>query len=382
MSVTGPQGFRAAGVTAGLKAGGGLDLALVVNDGPEFAAAGLFTRNRFAAAPVLWSRQVLATGVVRAVLLNSGGANACTGRIGFADTHASAEAVGVALDVSAAEVAVASTGLIGERLDITALLAAVPDAASSLARDGGAAAARAIMTTDTVPKQALASAGPARVGGMAKGAGMLAPELATMLVVLTTDAAADPATLHRILLAASAQTFERLDADGCASTNDTVLLLASGAAGPVAESVLAPAVHQVCASLAGALLADAEGATKQVLIEVRGAACSADAEQVARALARSNLLKCALAGGDPNWGRVLAAVGTTSATFTPERVDVTMNGVLVARGGARAGDRATVDLSGPQVGIEVDLGAGTAQARLWTTDLTAGYVALNSEYPT
>ena len=381
MSVTAPAGFRAAGVAAGLKSSGARDLALVVNDGPQFHAAGVFTRNRFAAAPVLWSRQVIAGGIVHAVVLNSGGANACTGPDGFADTHATAEAVAAALHVSAAEVAVASTGLIGERLAIRELLAAAPDAVAGLGRDG-AAAAEAIRTTDTVAKTTAVDGAGFTVGGMAKGAAMLSPALATMLAVLTTDAAADPATLDRVLRLACHQTFDRVDTDGCMSTNDTVLLLASGAAGPVAEAALAAAVEAACADLAGQMVDDAEGASKRVLVEVLGAASESDAEEVARAVGRSALLKCALAGADPNWGRVLSAVGTTGAAFEPDRVDVTMNGVLVASAGAAAADRAKVDLTGREVNITIHLGAGSAAAHIWTTDLTQEYVALNSEYPT
>lgn len=369
-------------MAAGLKPAGALDVALVVNDGPRFDAAARFTRNRFAAAPVLWTRQVLQAHTVRALIVNSGGANACTGPDGFADVHATAEAVGSTLEVSAAEVAVASTGLIGVRLPIERLLAAVPEAVAGLSRSAGSEAAEAIRTTDTVAKQALARVGAVTVGGMAKGAGMLAPELATMLVVLTTDAAVSGEVAQRMLDAASRETFERLDVDGAMSTNDTVLLLASGAAGPVAEAELGEAVHSVCTQLAEQLLADAEGATKTVLVRVAGAASEPDAEEVARAVARSALLKCALAGSDPNWGRVLAAVGATNASFTPEQVDVRMNGVLVARGGADAGARSQVDLRGPRVTIEIYLGAGRAEAKRWTTDLTTAYVALNSEYPT
>ena len=387
MSITAAQGFRAAGVAAGLKSTGAPDLALVVNDGPQLAAAGVFTSNRVKAAPVLWSQQVLSGGRLHAVVLNSGGANACTGPLGFQDTHATAEQVGAALGVSPGEVAVCSTGLIGVRLPIEALLAGIGTAAAELAptADAGAAAAEAIRTTDTVAKQAAVTVatdtGSFTVGGMAKGAGMLAPGLATMLVVLTTDAAAEAAELDAALRAATAVTFDRVDSDGCMSTNDSVLLLASGASGvhpPVGE--LTDAVTAVCADLAGQLIADAEGATKQIAIEVVRAASEPDAVEVGRAVARSNLLKCAIHGEDPNWGRVLAAVGTTRAQFLPERLAVAMNGVWVCRDGAAGDDRALVDLSAPEVRVVVDLAAGDRSATVWTNDLTADYVHENSAY--
>ena len=321
MSVTGPRGFRAAGVTAGLKASGTPDVALVVNDGPAFTAAGVFTPNRFAAAPVLWSRQVLKTGELRAVVLNAGGANACTGAPGFADTHETAEHLADHLHCGAGEVAVCSTGLIGVRLPMDKLLPGVTDAVAALSADGGPDAARAIMTTDSVPKTAAWTApdGSWSVGGMAKGAGMLAPALATMLVVVTTDATADAGSLDNALRAASATTFERVDSDGCQSTNDTVLLLASGASGVhPSDADLAVAVAAVCGDLARQLVADAEGASKDIAVEVSAAASEEDALEVARAIARSNLFKCAIHGEDANWGRVLAAVGTTAATYDPD----------------------------------------------------------------
>ncbi len=381
--VTAAKGFRAAGVAAGIKAGGGPDLALVVNDGPSRAAAGVFTANRVKAAPVLWSQQVLKAGEVTAVVLNSGGANACTGPIGFQDTHATAEKVAAVLGHSAAEVAVCSTGLIGERLPMDAVLAGVEKAAAALSVEGGADAARAIMTTDTVPKEAVAYGAGFTVGGMAKGAGMLAPALATMLCVLTTDADLPAEDLDRALRVATAVTFDRIDSDGCMSTNDTVLLLASGASGvrPPYEE-FAQAVHEVCASLARQLVADAEGATKEIAIEVVHAASEADALEVGRACARSNLLKCAIFGQDPNWGRVLAAVGTTRAAFEPDRLAVAINGVWVCRNGTFAEDRAKVDMSGREIRITVDLDAGDAAATVWTNDLTHDYVHENSAYST
>ena len=383
MSVTAARGFRAAGVTAGLKASGRPDVALVVNDGPLEAVAGVFTRNRVRAAPVLWTEQVVRGGRVQAVVLNSGGANACTGPGGFSDTHATAEAVAAALGTGAASVAVCSTGLIGERLPMDLLLPGVARVAAALASDGGEGAADAICTTDTVRKTASYDGGGFVVGGMAKGAGMLAPSLATMLVVLTTDAVADSAGLDVVLREATRTTFERVDSDGCMSTNDTVLLLASGASGTVpAASALQAAVTAVCADLARQLVADAEGAGKEVAVEVVGAASEDDAVEVARSVARNNLLKCALHGNDPNWGRVLAAVGTTAAAFDPDLLDVAMNGVTVCRAGAVGDDRAGVDLSGRQVRIVVDLHAGPATATVWTNDLTADYVHENSAYST
>ena len=384
MSVTAARGFRAAGVVAGLKASGGRDVALVVNDGPSDAAAAVFTRNRVRAAPVLWSRQAVADGRLRAVLLNSGGANACTGPAGFADTHATAEQVATALGIGAGEVAVCSTGLIGERLPMAALLGGITRAAADLARDGGPAAADAIRTTDTVAKQAVrAHADGWTVGGMAKGAGMLAPSLATMLCVITTDAAVGADTLDSVLRDAVRRTFERVDADGCLSTNDTVILLASGAAGvPAQSSDIGTAVEAVCADLADQLVDDAEGATKRVVIEVRSAASEDDAVEVGRAIARNNLLKCALFGNDPNWGRVLAAVGTTSAAFEPDRLDVTINEVEVCRAGAAGEPRERVDLTGRAVTIAVELHAGTASSAVQTTDLSHDYVHTNSAYST
>ena len=383
MTVTSAKGFRAAGVTAGLKGSGAPDLALVVNDGPVRAAAGVFTRNRVKAAPVLWSQQVLSAGQVDAVVLNSGGANACTGPEGFADTHRTAEAVADGLGTGAARVAVCSTGLIGVRLPMDLLLPGVDKAISGLVDDGGPDAARAIMTTDSVPKTASATRDGVTVGGMAKGAGMLAPALATMLVVVTTDAVAEPVALDEVLREAVRTSFERVDSDGCLSTNDTVLLLASGASGVTPDrEVLQSLVSDVCLNLARQLVADAEGASKEVAVEVVGAASEDDAVEVARSVARNNLLKCALAGEDPNWGRVLAAVGTTAAAFEPDRLDVAMNGVQVCRSGGVGDPRELVDLSGREVRITVDLHAGEVSATVWTNDLTEAYVHENSAYST
>jgi glutamate N-acetyltransferase / amino-acid N-acetyltransferase len=382
--VTAAQGFRAAGVAAGLKSTGALDLALVVNDGPLDAAAGVFTRNKVKAAPVLWSREVLTHGRLRAVVLNSGGANACTGPDGFADTHATAEHVGAALSVGAIDVAVCSTGLIGEPLPMPALLSAIPGAVSALAatHQAGLAAARAVMTTDTVPKQAaLHHPDGWTVGGFAKGAGMIAPSLATMLAVLTTDAVADSSTADRALRGAVSRTFERLDIDGCCSTNDTVLLLASGASGkPAAVDQLTDAVTRVCAELARQLQADAEGVTKCVAITVAGAASEPDALAVARQVARDSLVKTALFGSDPNWGRIVAAVGMADAQVDPDLIEVAINGVLLCRNGYAAGDRSTADLSGPDISVHIGLGRGGHEATVLTTDLSHGYVEENSAY--
>jgi glutamate N-acetyltransferase/amino-acid N-acetyltransferase len=382
MSVTAPKGFRAAGVAAGLKAAGP-DVALVLNDGPDVTAAGVFTANRVKAAPVIWTQQVLKAGMVRAVVLNAGGANACTGSAGFQDTHATAEHVARALRMGAADVAVCSTGLIGERLPMPKLLAGVDAAVRALSRDGGPAAAQAIMTTDTRPKTVAVTQDGWSVGGMAKGAGMLAPGLATMLCVLTTDAVVDSSTLDEVLRKASAVTFDRVDSDGCQSTNDTVLLLASGASGlSPTDDELAAAVTEACRDLAMQLLADAEGSTKDITIEVRAAASEDDAVQVGRSIARNSLVKTALFGADPNWGRILAAVGTTTAAFEPDALAVALNGVWVCRNGAAAEDRAKVDLSARKVHLVVDLGAGERTATVWTNDLSLAYVHENSAYST
>ena len=383
VSVTAPRGFRAAGVTAGLKASGAPDLALVVNDGPTHHAAAVFTSNRVEAAPVTWSRQVLSDGRADAVVLNSGGANACTGPQGFADTHATAEHVAGALGISAGDVVVCSTGLIGELLPMEKVLAGVDAAATTLAADGGEAAAVAIKTTDTVHKQATAAGDGWSVGGMAQGAGMLAPALATMLVVVTTDAVVEPGELDGVLRAATAVSFDRVDSDGCQSTNDTVLLMASGASGvrPSTEE-LTDAVTEVCASLARQLIGDAEGAHHDIAVEVVGAASVDDALEVGRSIARNNLFKCAVFGNDPNWGRVLAAVGTTRAAFEPHELDVAINGVQVCRSGGVGEDRSLVDLTGREVHVLVDLHAGAQAATIWTNDLTHDYVHENSAYST
>jgi glutamate N-acetyltransferase/amino-acid N-acetyltransferase len=383
MSVTAPLGFRAAGVAAGLKQSGDRDVAVVINDGPSCAAAAVFTSNRVQAAPVKWSRQVVSGGRVKAVVLNSGGANACTGSLGFQDTHATAERLAAALGDSAGEIAVCSTGLIGERLAVDKLLPAVDAAVAEADRGGGVHAADAIRTTDTVVKIAFRRPDGYSIGGMAKGAGMIAPALATMLVVLTTDADLTARELDAALRSATAVTFDRLDADGCMSTNDTVLLMASGASGVKPDhKEFTRALTDVCADLARQLQRDAEGASKFVTIEVVGAASEADAVTVGRSVARNNLLKCALAGSDPNWGRVLSAVGTTDAVFDPDRLNVAMNGVWVCRAGAPGDDRSKVDLRGKDITITVDLSAGPHSAVILTTDLTEAYVHENSAYST
>lgn len=388
MSVTTPAGFTASGVAAGIKASGAPDVALVVNEGPTQVACGVFTSNRFPAAPVLWSRQVLVDGEAHAIVLNSGGANACTGPEGFADTHATAEHVAEALsargvDVGAGDVIVCSTGLIGERLPMTNLLAGVDECARTLSASGGADAARAIMTTDSVPKQATSEGPGYVVAGMAKGAGMLAPGLATMLVVLTTDAEVDLHAARTALTEATRRTFDRIDSDGCMSTNDTVVLMASGASGISPEpDEFAGHVFTVCADLARQLIADAEGASKDIRIDVVNALTEDEAVEIGRAVARSNLLKCAIHGEDPNWGRVLSAIGTTSATFESDQVDVAINDIWIARGGAAGEAREGVDMSGRDVVIRIDLHAGNDSATVWTNDLTADYVHENSAYST
>ncbi len=381
MSVTAAQGFRASGVAAGLKASGGLDVALVVNGGPSSTVAAVYTGNRCKANPVLWSERVTADGTARAVLLNSGGANCYTGPQGFATTHASAEQVAGLLDVDAGDVVVCSTGLIGEQLDQRRLTAGVAAAVAALDVDGGAAAATAIMTTDTVSKQAVSHGDGWVVGGMAKGAGMLAPALATMLVVLTTDAEAGAVALDEALRAATRVTFDRLDSDGCQSTNDTVVLMANGASGvrPGAHE-FADAVRAVCHDLAQQLMRDAEGADHDIAIEVVRAADEADAVEVGRSVARSNLFKAAVFGRDPNWGRILAAVGTTSAAFDPTDLDVAVNGVWICRDGGPGESRDLVDLTARDVSVTIDLKSGDATATVWTNDLTHAYVHENSAY--
>ena len=383
MSVTAPKGFRAAGVAAGIKENGNKDLTLVVNDGPLDVAAGVFTRNKVKAAPVLWSRQVLETGHVKAVVLNSGGANACTGPEGFQDTHTTAEHVATTLGIGAIDVAVCSTGLIGARLPMDNVIAGVTTAAAQLQRGpaAGLAAAEAVMTTDTVPKQAQGTANGWTVGGFAKGAGMCAPNMATMLSVLTTDAVLDQAQAKTALTQAVDATFNTLNVDGGTSTNDTVLLLCSGASGetPDAHSFI-ELLTTVCRDLVKQLQADAEGVTKHITITVAGAATDAEAKQAAKIIAEDNLCKTAFFGQDPNWGRVAMAVGNAPTDFDPNKLDITINGVEVCRGGGAGEDRDKADLTGKDITVEVDLHAGQGRASVLTTDLSHGYVEENSAY--
>lgn len=387
MSITRPRGFRAVGLAAGIKAAPKEDLALVLNDGPRDVAAAVFTANRVQAAPVQWSRRAVADGRARAVVLNSGGANACTGPEGFQDTHRTAEHLADLLDIAAQDVLVCSTGLIGERLPMEPLLAGVTSAVDRLdaGEEADASASRAIMTTDSVPKTAeVTLPSGVVVGGIAKGAGMLAPQLATMLVVLTTDADVDAATAEGALRGAARTTFDRVDSDACMSTNDTVILLASGASGvTLGVQELTEAVRTVSADLARQLVADAEGASHDVHVVVRSATAEDAAEAVAREIARSNLVKAAIFGNDPNWGRIVAAAGCVPeavAPFAVEDLSVTVNGVEVCRGGGAHRDRSEVDMTPRETLIEVDLGAGSASADIWTNDLTHDYVEENSAY--
>ena len=385
MSITTPAGFRAAGVTAGLKSSGASDLALVVNDGPRHDAACVFTKNRCLANPVLWSQQVIKDGVARAIVLNSGGANCYTGPEGFQTTHAVAEQVATRIGVGAGDVLVCSTGLIGLANPRERLLAGVDAAYAVLGDDParGEDAARAIMTTDSVPKQTLVQEDGWSLAGMAKGAGMLAPQLATMLVVLTTDAAVDADVLDRALRAATRVSFDRLDSDGCMSTNDTVAVLASGASGVAPdESAITDALTRACTDLARKLLADAEGADHEIAITTVGAASEDDAVEVGRSVARSNLFKAAIFGKDPNWGRILASVGTTGAAFDPADLDVAVNDVWVCRRSTPGESPDKVDLNGRQVTVTIDLKSGDHQATVWTNDLTHAYVHENSAYST
>ena len=381
MSTTHAQGFEAAGVAVGLKSTGNPDLALVVNRGPLQSAAAVFTSNRAKANPIIWSQQVIADGTVAAIVLNSGGANCFTGVEGFQTTHLTAEAVAEALDVSAGDVLVCSTGLIGDQLDRTKLLPGVAAAAAALGPDGGEAASRAIMTTDSVPKTATRDRDGWRIGGMAKGAGMLAPGLATMLVVITTDAVLDGAQLDTALRSSTRVSFDRLDSDGCMSTNDQVTLLASGASGITPDlDAFAAELAALCIDLTRQLQHDAEGACHDIVIEVTGAASEDDAVEVGRSIARNNLFKAAVFGNDPNWGRVLAAIGTTSAEFDPYDVDVSMNGVRVCSKGGPDRPRDEVDITPRELHLLLDLHAGEHSATVLTNDLTHDYVHENSAY--
>ena len=377
-----PQGFRSASVAAGLKSTGALDLTIIENQGPNFTAAAVFTTNKVVAAPVIWSRQVAKDGIVRAVVLNSGGANACTGPQGFADTHKTAEHVGQSLDVSSGEVIVCSTGLIGELLPMPKIIAGIESIVPLLSNDGLQTSAQAIMTTDSVPKIATANLNGAEFAGIAKGAGMLAPALATMLSVIMTDAVVSE-NAQEIFLRATDRTYNRIDSDGCTSTNDTVLFMSSGASGvTITDHELEDMLMQVCGSLSAQLIADAEGSTKTVAIKVVNAASEKDAVEVGRACARNNLLKAAIFGGDPNWGRVLAAVGTADAQMDPLAIDVKLNGVQVCTNSAPDGDKTTVKFDARLVEIDIDLKVGTSTATIMTNDLTHDYVHENSAYST
>ena len=381
MSITAPAGFTAAGVAAGLKSTGAKDVALVANQGPTFDSATVFTANRCQANPILWSKEVVKDGTVRAVVINSGGANCYTGAEGFQTTHATAERVAEHLGIGAIDVVVCSTGLIGMLNDRDDLLAGVDAAAAGLSPEGGTDAAEAIMTTDSVSKQVVVEGAGWSIGGMAKGAGMLAPQLATMLVVLTTDAVVPAADLDTALRAATRVSFDRLDSDGCMSTNDTVSLLASGASGitPSLEDFTA-ALTQACTDLAMQLLKDAEGADHEIAITTLNAATEDEAVEVSRSVARSNLFKAAVFGNDPNWGRVLASIGTTDATFDPADLDVAINGVWVCKQSTPHADPATVDLKPREVSVTIDLKSGSERATVWTNDLTHAYVHENSAY--
>ncbi len=382
MSVTFAKGFEASGVACGLKSSGNKDLAVVVNRGPLKLAAAVFTTNRCQANPILWSKEVIKDHKVEAIVLNSGGANCYTGSEGFQNTHATAEELAQALEVASGDVLVCSTGLIGEQLDRKKLLSGVQAAVGSLAADGGVAASEAIMTTDSVAKRSqVESTSGWRIGGMAKGAGMLAPGLATMLVVITTDAIVDAKLLDASLRKATRVSFDRLDSDGCMSTNDQVTLMASGASGVAADvQEFEALLTEVCKDLALKLLDDAEGASHNIHITVEGAATEDDAVEVARSVARNNLFKAAIYGNDPNWGRILAAVGTTKAQFDPYNIDVSINGVLISRKGQPAGDRSEIDLTPRRVEIGINLNAGQELATVVTNDLTHAYVEENSAY--
>ena len=378
-----PLGFRGAGISAGIKKSGAKDLALIVNDGPDSFGVGVFTTNQVQAAPVIWSQQIVRDKTVSAVLLNSGGANACTGPEGFADTHQSAEAVAKSLGISSSDVAICSTGLIGIRLPMPQILEGISKASEQLSNDGLSDCAAAIMTTDSKPKIASVSSSGATLVGIAKGAGMLAPSLATMLSVIVTDLKVDPISAPYIFESVCERTINRIDSDGCTSTNDTVLFLASGASGvSVDEEELERLLTEVCSDLAYQLIADAEGHSKIISITTINARSERDAVEVGRACARNNLLKCALHGEDPNWGRILAAIGTTKAVFDPTTIDVSLNGVEVCRASSPGAPRELVDMKGERIEIIIDLHAGTESATILTNDLTAMYVHENSAYAT
>ena len=378
-----PLGFRASGIAAGIKSSGAKDLALIVNDGPDSFGTAVFTSNQIVAAPVIWSHQVVRDHQVKAVILNSGGANACTGPDGFADTHATAEKVAEALGISASDVGVCSTGLIGIRLPMEKLLSGISTTVAELASSGLSDAAAAIMTTDSKPKISMTQRDGVTTTGIAKGAGMLAPSLATMLSVVMTDAQVDPHLAAEVFTEVCERTFNRIDSDGCTSTNDTVFLLASGASGKkLGREELSAMLKHVCGDLASQLIADAEGHTKIVSITTVNAKSERDAVEIGRACARNNLLKCALNGEDPNWGRILAALGTTNAVMDPLKIDVSLNGIMVCRNSAPGEAREKVDMSGQRIEILIDMKIGSASATILTNDLSAMYVHENSAYAT
>jgi len=377
-----PKGFRGAAVAAGLKSSGALDLTIIENTGPRFDAAAVYTTNKVVAAPVIWSREVTKGKLVRAAVLNSGGANACTGSQGFADTHHTAEKVADLLGISSGEVVVCSTGLIGELLPMPKIFAGIESIAKALKSESLDDVARAIMTTDSVPKVATLSISGVEFAGIAKGAGMLAPALATMLSVVMTDAVL-PENAQEIFSRVTDRTYNRIDSDGCTSTNDTVLLMGSGASKvSLSDAEFESALMEICGSLAAQLIADAEGSTKTVAITIKGAATEEDAVEVARACARNNLLKCAIFGADPNWGRVLAAVGTADAQMDALNIDVILNGIHVAKESAPFEDKNKVSFADRLVSLEVNLNIGTASATVMTNDLSHDYVHENSAYST
>ncbi|MDN5730321.1 MAG: bifunctional glutamate N-acetyltransferase/amino-acid acetyltransferase ArgJ [Yaniella sp.] len=381
MSITQPAGFSASGVAAGIKDSGGLDVALVVNNGPRFDAAGVFTTNRISAAPVRWSQAAIENGQARAVVLNSGGANACTGTPGDEDAAAMAAQTAAALELSADDVLICSTGLIGERLPMDSMASGIQLAAEALSIDGSENAAKAIMTTDTVHKVALAKGSGYSVGGMTKGAGMIAPGMATMLAVVTTDAVVDATIAQQLLSEAVRTTFNRADSDGCMSTNDTVILLASGASGTSPDTAeLQERIREVCASLARQIIGDAEGSTRDIAVTVHGAATEQEGEDVARTVTRSNLFKTAMFGKDPNWGRIISAVGTTDAAFDPTTIDVAVNDVMVCRNAGIGEDRNLVNFDNREVTVDIYLKAGEHDVTVWTNDLSYDYIRENAEY--
>lgn len=381
MSITQPAGFSASGVAAGIKDSGGLDVALVVNDGPRFDAAGVFTTNRISAAPVRWSQTAIANGQAHAVILNSGGANACTGAPGDQDAAAMAEHTAKALDLAADDVLVCSTGLIGERLPMAKMASGIQLAADALSHDGSDNAAQAIMTTDTVHKVATATGSGYSVGGMTKGAGMIAPGMATMLAVVTTDAVVDATVAQQLLSEAVRTTFNRADSDGCMSTNDTVILMASGASGMTPDTAeIQELIRDVCASLARQIIGDAEGSTRDIAVTVHGTATEQDGEDVARTVTRSNLFKTAMFGKDPNWGRIISAVGTTDAAFDPTTIDVAVNDVMVCRNAGIGEDRNLVNFDDREVTVDIYLKAGEHEVTVWTNDLSYDYIRENAEY--